>query len=582
MTPMKKSTRLLLWTALLGFLLFMISVLAVVLLFSFDGSLPGAEPRTLLVKLGGDLPDGPPQGAFILDETDFPPLLTEVSEAIRQAADDDDVAGIYLEIQPVALGLAGVQELADALHTFRGSGKPCEVQADLLTNKEYLLAAACGTIHLAPAGLMLVNGLSVEANYYAGTLDKVGVKPNFEHVGDFKSAVEIFERAGPSDAAQEATNSLLDSLFEQFVALVARGRGLEPDRVRALIDAAPITPQQAIEAGLVDDTAYSGAHKPDDDDIITLKRYIARQRREDQASPKIAVVHAEGEIISGESGSGMMGGRYLGDEDLIADLHQVQEDDDVVAVVLRVDSPGGSGLASDNIWNAVQELKQHKPVVASMGDYAASGGYYISAGSSFIVAQPGTITGSIGVFGGKMNVRGLYEKVGVSLFGYKRGELADMLSSTQDFSEPGRARFREFLEAFYQLFLDRAAEGRGMDREAVHAVAQGRVWTGAQALERGLVDDLGGLDVAIRHARELAKVEGDTGILRLPRQRTVIEEVMDDLQGDDDEVQARALSAALAAIPGAGEALLHLEMLSHALGAEGGVAAMLPYSLEVR
>ncbi|MFH1465345.1 MAG: signal peptide peptidase SppA [Pseudomonadota bacterium] len=580
MSPMKKSTRLLIWTALLGFLLFMISALAVVLLFSFDGGLPGGEPRTLLVKLGGELPDGPAQGAFILDEADFPPLLTEVSEAIRQAADDDDIAGIYMELEPVGLGLAGVQELADALHGFRESGKPCEVQADQLTNKEYLLASACGTIHLAPAGLMLVNGLSMEQTYFAGTLDKVGVKPNFEHVGEFKSAIEAFERTGPSEAAQEATNTLLDSLYEQFVALVARGRGLEPEQVRALIDQAPITPQQAIDAGLVDGLAYSGAHRRGDDDIITLKKYISRVRHQHKTTPQIAVVHAEGEIISGDSGTSMMGGRYVGDEDLIADLRQAWEDDDVVAVVLRVDSPGGSGLASDNIWNAIEELKQEKPVVVSMGDYAASGGYYISMGADHIVAQPGTITGSIGVFGGKMNVRGLYEKVGVSMFGYKRGELADLLSSTQDFSEPGRARFRDFLESFYQLFLSRAAAGREMEVEAMHAVAQGRVWTGAQALERGLVDDLGGLDVAIEQARELAGVEGETGILRLPRQRTVIEEIMDDLQGDD-EVEAR-VAAALLPVPGAIEALRHLEQLSRALGPSGGVAAMLPYTIEVR
>ena len=579
---MKKSTRLLLWTSILGFLLAIVLAIAVLLIVSFDGGLPTSGPRTLVLELEGTLPDGPSQGAFILDEADFPPLLTELTQVITAAADDEDIDGLYIELQPIGLGLAGVQELADALHTFRESGKPCTVQADQLGNKEFLLAAACGDIHLAPAGLVLVNGLAVEHTYYAETLEKVGVKPNFAHVGDFKTAVEPFERTGPSEAAMEATDAMLDSLYGQFVTLAARGRGLDEAQVRTVIDQLPLTPAAAQEAGLVDGQAYAGELRPDEDASIDLDRYLSRVRADNRQNPQIAVIHAEGSIVSGESGSGMFGGSFVGDIDLIADLEQARDDEDVVAVVLRVNSPGGSGLASDNIWHAVQAVREAKPVVVSMGDYAASGGYYIAMGSDRIVAQPGTLTGSIGVFGGKMNVRGLYEKLGFHLHGYKRGELADIFSGTSDFSEGGRERFEAYLETFYQLFLGRAAEGRGMSVDAMHAVAQGRVWTGAQALERGLVDDLGGLDVAIAQARDIAGVTEETGILRLPRQRTFLEELLDDIQNASIGARAGDPNLEIARLLGAEPALQALETMARVLGPDAGVAAMPPCLIEVR
>ncbi len=575
---MKKSTRLLLWTSILGFLLAIAMAIAVLLIVSFEGGLPTSGPATLVLELEGSLPDGPVQGAFILDEADFPPLLTELTQVIRTAADDEDIDGLYIELAPIGLGLAGVQELADALHVFRESGKPCTVQADQLGNKEFLLAAACGEIHMAPAGLVLVNGLAVEHTYYAETLEKIGVSPNFEHVGDFKTAVEPFERTGPSEAAMEATDAMLDSLYGQFVTLAARGRGLDEDAMRAIVDQLPITPEAAQEAGLVDGLAYAGELRPDDDASIDLDRYLSRVRRDNRADPKVAVVHAEGSIVSGDSGAGMFGGSYVGDVDLIADLEQARDDDDVVAVVLRVNSPGGSGLASDNIWHAIQAVREVKPVVVSMGDYAASGGYYIAMGSDRIVAQPGTLTGSIGVFGGKMNVRGVYEKLGFHLHGYKRGELADIFSSTSDFSEAGRARFSDYLETFYQLFIGRAAEGRSMTVDQMHAVAQGRVWTGAQALERGLVDDLGGIDVAISHARDLAGVTEETGILRLPAQRTFVDELLADLESASIHQPERELLSLL----GAERPLQVLETTARVLGPQGGVAAMPPYLIEVR
>jgi len=297
------------------------------------------------------------------------------------------------------------------------------------------------------------------------------------------------------------------------------------------------------------------------------------------------VVHAEGEIIDGESGSSMFGSEKLGDQTFEEEMTEIREDDDIVAVVLRVNSPGGSGLASDNMWHQVDLVKAAgKPVVVSMGDYAASGGYYISAGADKIFAEPGTLTGSIGVFGGKINMAGLYTNLGVTMHTWKRGELAGLLDPQTDFNDAERVQFRAFLSSFYEQFLARVSTGRKMERDAVHEVAQGRVWTGVQAKERGLVDELGGLDRAIATARELAKVGADEELLidRYPKRKTFVEQLLEDL---DEQAGAPTPDVSLAALsavsPELARSVEHLQTLEGIL-AGGGVAAMLPGMIEVR
>ncbi len=576
---MKKSTRLLLWISILGFVLFTATTVVLVLVLSGDRVLKDDEPRTLVLEVGPSLGDAPREAAFVMNPQDFPPLLTEVTAAVRRAAGDPEVAGLLVLIEPLTIGFGGVQELASALEAFRAAGKPCVAHADEYGNKEYLLAAACGTVEVSPAGIVLVNGLQVTETYLKDTLDRIGVDPELEHVGEFKTAVEPFERTGPSEEARMATDAVLDSLYGQFVDALARTRGMEAVRVRTLLDDPPLTPAMALEDGLVDAVAFESEAREaaGGDDILDFDDYVEATRRTWRKGPKVAVVHADGSIVSGGSGSGILGGRFVGDEDLVDLLDEVRKDDDVVAVVLRVNSPGGSGLASDTIWWALQEVRQAKPVVVSMSDLAASGGYFIAVGSDHIVAEPGTLTGSIGVFGGKMNLAGLYGKLGMTRHVYKRGEMADLLSSTSAFSDAGRTRFRSYLDAFYQLFLSRVAEGRNLAVEEVHTSARGRVWTGEQALERGLVDELGGLDVAIDRARELAEVEGPYGILRLPAQKTLFEQIMKEITNPD----AGASRVALAALPIAGDGFAMAETLARVLDG-AGVAAMLPGTLEVR
>jgi protease-4 len=575
-------TRLLIGIAAAGVLTLVASVAGAWFLLKGDlGSGAGESATTgfLEIEIEPSLTDAPGDVGLALDPSDFPPLVTEVAEDIRRAADDPNVTGLYLEVNGVGGGWAATQEVRDAVVAFGKSGKPCHAWAESLDNKAYYLASACDNVWLAPAGIMLVNGFSVTNEYYAGTFEKIGVKANFEHVGDFKSAVEPFERDAPSEAASLATDELLDSLYGQFVAGIAAGRGMDEAAVRALVDDPSITPEAAIASGLVDGLKYRDEVRVDlaGEERITSRAYGPPAAAPFSSNRTLAVIHAEGQIISGESGSPVFGGSMLGDRTLVEQLDDAREDEDVVAVVLRVNSPGGSGLASDNIWHAVEKLKAAgKPIVVSMGDYAASGGYYISANADYIFAEPGTLTGSIGVFGGKMNIAGLYEKLGITMHTWQRGQLANLLSPTSDFSEPERAKFRTFLEAFYQTFLDRVAAGRKMSKDDVHLVAQGRVWTGQQALERKLVDELGGLDAAVAKARALASVPADEtlDIERLPRRRTLVEQVLEDLE------KGQTASPELM-VPGVRESLANVEILGHVL-ADGGVAAMLPGRLEVR
>ena len=575
-----RGVRLLLAVGVAGVLAFVAMGVGVAVLLGQDGSdEPSATRGFLEVDLTRGLADAPGDVGLAFDPSDFPPLLTEVAADIRRAAKDPNITGLYVEVGSGTLGWAGTQELHDAIVAFGESGKPCHAWAQELDNKGYYLASACDQVHVAPAGLVLVNGLAITNEYYAGTLEKVGVRANFEHVGDFKSAVEPFERTGPSDAASEATNALLDELWGQFVEGVSRARGVDAALVQARVDDPPMTPQAALDAGWIDGLKYRDEVREGlaGKDRVKLSEYGADRPT---GLKTIAVVHAEGQIVSGRSDVSMFGGSFVGDDTFVKTIDNVREDEDIAAVVLRVNSPGGSGLASDNMWHALERLKAAgKPLVVSMGDYAASGGYYIACNADAIVAEPGTLTGSIGVFGGKMNVAGLYDKVGVTLHTWQRGQLANLLSGTSDFSELERAKFRAFLEGFYETFLDRVGKGRGMDRDAVHAVAQGRVWTGAQAKERGLVDELGGLDVAIARASQLAKIPQGAAVTleRYPARRTLFEKLAEDLQ--EGQVSATALPPELS-VPAVREAWSTVDGLSRVIGS-GGAVVMLPGTLRV-
>jgi len=542
-------------------------------------------------------------GALLADPADAAPLVTEYAAAIRAAAKDERIEGLLLEIDSVSGGLASFQELRTSVAAFRAAGKPCIAYgASYFTNNDYYLASACDAVVMSPAGANLVSGLSLELTYYKGTLEKLGIEPEFEHVGDFKSAIESFERTEPSPEALVAFESILDSSFRQLVAGIADGRGLSEEAVRAAVDHPPMSPAGAVEAGLVDhlafpDQVWASAYRFSEDgwgELLTnpetrsveetsehytpAKEYVKELRASaNDFDDLIAVIHAQGSIVSGDGDAGLFGDDNLTDGKFRRWMMKARTNDDVKAVVVRVDSRGGSGLASSMMWREVARTKMAgKPVVVSFADYAASGGYYMSANADWIVAQPGTLTGSIGVFGGKFALGGAYEKIGMTTTTVKRGELADLLSLSEPFTDEGREVFRGFLADFYNQFLDTVADGRGMSREAVHEVAQGRVWTGEQALERGLVDELGGLDVALVKAAELAELH-EHGILRLPRNKTLFEVLIEDLDGGNTHAPKVEIALPLGVDAAAMEDLLVLRQL-----APTDVAALLPGNPTIR
>jgi len=571
-----KAARLIVGIAIMGVLALTAAVVGGVILMKGELKPDVKDGTYLEVVLDGGLQDAPGQEGFVMDPADFPMLTTEVAADIRRAATDPRITGLYLEVQDVPTGWAGAAELRDAVAAFTAAGKPCAAWADGYENKSYYVASACKDVYMSPAGVMLVNGFSITSEYYVGALQKLGVTANFEHVGDFKSAIEPLMRDGPSDAASEAMDSMLDGLYGEMVKGIAAGRGRTEDEVKAWVDDPPITPASAKTRGMVTDLKY----RDEVADTICGEERTEIEDYHESPSPfasgkKLAVLHADGAIVSGDSGGSMFGGSSIGDRTVIDTLDDLREDDDVAAVVLRVNSPGGSGLASDNIWHAIKRVKEAgKPVVVSMGDYAASGGYYIAAPADWIVAEPTTLTGSIGVFGGKMNLGGVFGNLGITTHTWQRGAMSDLFSSTNDFTEPERAKFREFLQGFYDTFVSRVSEGRKMTPEGVHAVAQGRVWTGAQAKERGLVDELGGLDVAITKATELAKVEGETlTVERFPKRRTFVEQITEDLQKSQLPPEM--------SVPEVKKAWATFETLDRVL-ADGGVAAMLPETFDIR
>ncbi len=579
--PSGSNVRLLIGLGLFGLVILVGLSAGMAVLLQSDTPTLSAKSGWLHLRVGSSLSDSPTAGSPLADPMDLPPLTTEITLALREAAADPDIEGLFLDVGGLGVGWSQTQELRAALLEFRAAGKPCKAWAEALTNKEYLLASACDELHLAPAGIVMVHGLAMNQLFFKGAFDKYGVVANFEHVGDFKSAVEPYQRTEPSEAAQQATDALLDSLYSQLIAGIAEGRKVDVEKAASWLTEPPITPEDALAAGMVDKLSYRDELVPGtfkEDELVRFGAYL-RERRGDwsKGASTIAILYAEGTIIDGESVDDMFGGKYIGHKTFGAQMKKAREDDEVVAVVVRVNSPGGSGSASDAMWREVALTKEKKPVIISMSDYAASGGYYMSMGASHIFAEPGTLTGSIGVFGGKMNLSGLYGQVGVTMHTSQRGPYANLLSSTSDFTEPERAKFRRFLETFYTTFVTKAAEGRGKTYEELHAVAQGRVWTGEQALERGLIDELGGLDDAIAKAAELANVSpAETAIVRIPERKAFLDQLLEDLS----KTPEAAIDPRLLA-PETQAALRHLMALDAAMGSSG-LVAVLPGAYDLR
>ncbi|MFY9820355.1 MAG: signal peptide peptidase SppA [Thermoanaerobaculia bacterium] len=499
---------LMIFVALLG-----IAVLATVagILASRKGKSGGDGTTVLVWKVDGPvLEQEVPRLPF--SSAAEPDSIAQLYPAFRAARLDPAIKGLAVYIQNAELGLAKAQEVRRQMMALRRAGKFVECYLETAGEGSngtlaYYLATACERIHLSPAGDVNLLGLSWESRLLRGTLDKLKIDPQFNRVGRYKSAVETYTQTRLTPEAQEAVAALLDGYFSQIVSAVSEARRKSEAEVRALIDAAPYDAETARQRGLVDDLLYP------DQFLDRLKQRLGRKPAllpiEDYrpepafATKQIAIVFALGTIVRGGGGTAPWTEEsYLGADKMAEVLRDLREDDSVAAVVLRIDSPGGSALASDLILRQVEKLKKKKPVVVSMSDEAASGGYYIAAKATKIVAEPATLTGSIGVFGGKFVTRRFEEEIlGIGHDAQKRGANADIYSELQPYSPQQEALVQQLLDRTYTAFVGHVAAGRKMSREAVEAVASGRVWTGAAAQKLGLVDELGGLDRALELAR---------------------------------------------------------------------------------
>ena len=478
---------------------------------------PGVPDKGVLVlKLQGDLEE--------LSTNPFDSLLQEpvtmrgVAAALRAAKTDPRITGVLLRpVQAPALW-GKVQELRDALVDFRSSGKPLVALLEFTGDREYVLASTASRVVLVPSGQLNLTGLASYQVFLRGTFDLIGAQPDLLHIGDYKTAVNTFTEKGFTPAHREMTASLNHDAFDQLVSAVASARKKTVPDVRSLIDEGPMLPDSALQHGLVDDVAYydeigTTSGLGDRFTEVPLEQYLTVMPgpRPSLSAPKVAVLYAVGTIVSGNGGSGATG-TEVGSDKLTEYIRDVRNDDSIKAVVLRVDSPGGSTVASDVIWRELMLLRARKPLVVSMSDLAASGGYYIAMPGHVIVAQPGTLTGSIGIFSGKFVTGGTYNKLGMNIESVSEGRYAEMYSPTRVFNEPEREKIEEQMQAFYDQFVEKVAESRASTPEKIDAIAQGRVWTGRQAKERGLVDELGGLPRALAIAQQRAGIDKDTTV----------------------------------------------------------------------
>ncbi len=584
-------------------------IVGVVAIGLFIAALRNSEPKiadnsVLVLNVRGALPDytnEDPVMSRFFGRSDL--SLNTLLMQLRKAKGDKRIKAVLLEIDSSGAGWGKADDLRDAIADFRSSGKPIYAYMEYGANKEYYVATACDKIYVAPIGDLNIYGFAAEVMFFRGSLDKLGVFFDTYQIGKYKTAYEQFTRKEMSEGQRETINSILDDLFDRYVETIAKARDKSPEDVRVLIDNAPLTARDAREAGLIDGASYREDVQNElkkrlgykDDDKLNIVRdgeyrRVAPESLGLNSGERIAVIFAAGPIGSGKSDDGSFGDQTIGSDTVVKALNDARDDKTVRAIVLRVDSPGGTIYASDVIWNAVEAAKQKKPVVVSMSDAAASGGYYIAAPANRIVAQPSTFTGSIGVVGGKPVLKGFYDWVGVTNEFVLRGKNAAMYRDTEPFTPEERAKVESSMKrSYYDEFLPKVAKGRNRDVEYIDSIAQGRVWTGAQAKERGLVDEFGGLDRAVEVAKQLANIPADKSVRRVmfPAPRTFFQEIFggsDDASTDADAATVKARHqqrAALAALPEDVRRTIRYAAMFDRMK-RGEIMAMMPFELKIK
>src|SRR5580693_4293063 len=499
------------------------------------------------------------------------PVLHDYVDAIDAAAKDSHIAGLVVRIAPLETGWGKLEEIRSHLLAFRKSGKPsiCYLGYDGIGNPEYYLATACQQIWLVPTAPVSIRGMMAEALFFRGTLDKLKIVPEFYHIAEYKTAGNTFTEKQFTPAHKEEVEGLLHSIYDLYLNDASKARGMDRAQFEALLNRGPFSSSDAVTNKIVDRLGYWDQlqdyfkGRAQGWNPVSLNRY--RSSISNDGTANIAVVHASGLIVSGDSGSTSGGGSVMGGDSVAADLRTARKDHSIKAIVLRVDSGGGSVVGSEVIRREVELANQVKPVVVSMSDVAASGGYWIAAPARKIVADPGTITGSIGVLIGKLNVSGLYNLLGMSTDSVATSDNASLFSSQQNFTPAQRDYIQKSLDQTYADFTKGVATGRKMTVEAVDKIGKGRVWSGSQGKELGLVDELGGLDRAVEVAKQLAHIPAGESVrlVRYPEERNFFQQLMQ--REKDTASESQSLES----------------MLRHIVSQMEPVQARIPYELHI-
>ena len=474
--------------------------------------------------------------------------LLQLKQAISHAKNDDKIKGIYIDVSQPMAGFSTIEEIRQSLIDFRESGKWVVAYNETMSEGAYYLSSAADAVYLNPQGEIEFNGLTVSVGFYKKLFDKWQIKPQIFRVGQFKSAVEPFlmDKMSPENRLQ--LTELANGIYDHMLAKISEARNIDKQRLEEISDQMLVrNAESTVELGLIDSLLYRDQFvqvlknkldigEADEIKMVKYNRYRKSFSTYKSSSNEIAVIVAEGTIMPGD---GNQSDQVIGGDRFVEEIRKAREDDDIKAIVLRVNSPGGEFRASDMMWREVTLAREQKPVIASMSDYAASGGYYIAMAADTIVAQPNTITGSIGIFGIMFALSGfLGDEIGITFDEVRTGEYGDTYTVTRPLSPAEKNYIQNSLDEYYETFTTKAAEGRDVPHEDIQKVASGRVWTGQQALDRNLVDVLGGYDDAVRIAAEKAGVSDDYKVRLFPTPKNFLEELMANLE---ENTEARAM-----------------------------------------
>jgi protease-4 len=549
-----------------------------------------ADGSTLVLHLYGEIPEKPSVEFSIPGIREQTPVTVEnVWSMLRRAAADSRIRAVVFEPEGASTGWATMQEIRADLENFRKSGKPLVAWLKSPSLRDYYMATAAQKIYMPPTDLLNLKGIGFQMMYFKNTLDKLGVSVDVEHAGAYKDYGDMYTRASMSPETKEVMNSLADDLYADLLSTIAKGRNKDVETVRSLIDNGPFLAPKAKEDGLIDDLRYEDEifgdlkttlhqtelKKVSEKEYATVTDAAAGIGAAGSGGDQIAFVVGEGSISRGDNAES----NNLESGAFDRMLEKISGDSAIKAAIIRINSPGGEVVASDDMLRAMNLLAAKKPVVISMADEAASGGYYMAMTGSPIVAYPGTITGSIGVVFGKPNLHGLYDKLGITKDTVSRGKFALIDSDYSSLNPEERAKLKEGIDATYRDFLGKVAKARKKTPADIEPVAQGRVWLGDQAKARGLVDDLGGIDLAVQKARQLAGIPSASrvNLVMYPAKRSLLEVIM---QAANDN-QAKALDALLA---GAGLDRVRSAIQNSSLRVwmQGGMLRMLPFTFDFR